>query len=115
MRRGQSLAPLILGLALVLPPLLNLVFELRELSTAGSSPETLAYGFGAAPEQVQPPRDQRRGRYVPARVIEFGSKEFTELVQRLARKNRQASVALGREVLLSIDGEVILVKSPARN
>ncbi|UCF17722.1 MAG: VWA domain-containing protein, partial [Phycisphaerales bacterium] len=36
----------------------------------------------------------------PAKVIEFGSEEFIELAQKLARTNRQGSIALRGEVLL---------------
>ncbi|MHC4582423.1 MAG: VIT domain-containing protein, partial [Planctomycetota bacterium] len=43
----------------------------------------------------------------PARVIEFGSEEFIELAQRLAKTNRQGSIALGGDVLLLVDGEPV--------
>ena len=48
----------------------------------------------------------------PKKVIEFGSDEFIELLIKLAVYNRQGSVALGHDVLLEVDGEVILVKGP---
>jgi Ca-activated chloride channel family protein len=51
----------------------------------------------------------------PNKIIEFGSKEFIELAQKLARENRQGSIALGGDVLLLVDGEVILVKMPSNN
>ncbi|MHC4629506.1 MAG: VIT domain-containing protein, partial [Planctomycetota bacterium] len=51
----------------------------------------------------------------PARVIEFGSEEFIELAQRLAKTNRQGSIALGGDVLLLVDGEPVLIKTPAEN
>ncbi len=51
----------------------------------------------------------------PKKVIEFGSKEFMELAQRLARANRQGSIALGGDVLLLVDGEPVLIKAPAEN
>jgi len=51
----------------------------------------------------------------PKKVIEFGSKEFIELAHKLAAENRQGSIALGGDVLLLVDGEVILVKMPSNN
>jgi Ca-activated chloride channel family protein len=51
----------------------------------------------------------------PKRIIEFGSKEFIELADKLAKQNRQGSIALRGEVLLLVDGEPILIKSPTEN
>jgi len=51
----------------------------------------------------------------PTKVIEFGSKDFIELAQKLARVNRQGSIALGGDVLLLVDGESVLIKAPAEN
>ena len=51
----------------------------------------------------------------PKKVIEFGSKEFIELAQKLARDNRQGSIALSGDVLLLVDGEPVLIKSPVEN
>jgi Ca-activated chloride channel family protein len=51
----------------------------------------------------------------PARTIEFGSKEYFELAQRLARENRQGSIALGGDILLIVDGESVLIKSPSED
>ena len=51
----------------------------------------------------------------PKKVIEFGSKEFIELAYRLAAENRQGSIALGGDVLLLVEGEVVLVKMPGNN
>jgi len=48
----------------------------------------------------------------PKKVIEFGSKEFLELAERLARENRQGSIALGGDILLLVDGEPILIRAP---
>ncbi len=48
----------------------------------------------------------------PDKTIEFGSKEFFELAERLARENRQGSIALRGDVVLSVDGQIILVKMP---
>ena len=47
----------------------------------------------------------------PTKVIEFGSEEFLELAQKLARENRQGSIALKGEVVLLVDGDTILVKN----
>jgi Ca-activated chloride channel family protein len=51
----------------------------------------------------------------PRRVIEFGSAEFIELAQKLARENRQGSIALAGDVLLLVDGEPVLIKGPVGN
>ena len=50
----------------------------------------------------------------PSRVIEFGSDEYYQLAQRLARTGRQGSIALTGDILLEIDGETILVRGIAR-
>jgi hypothetical protein len=44
-------------------------------------------------------------------IAEFGSEEFLELAQKLARENRQGSIALKGEVVLLVDGDTILVKN----
>jgi len=51
----------------------------------------------------------------PSKVIEFGSKEFIELARKLARENRQGSIALRGDVLLIVDGEPVLVRMPSSN
>jgi hypothetical protein len=51
----------------------------------------------------------------PAKVIEFGSEEFIELAEELATENRQGSIALVGDVLLQVDGEPVLIKSPVSN
>jgi len=51
----------------------------------------------------------------PTKVIEFGSQEFIELAQKLARTNRQGSIALEGDVLLLVDGEPVLIKAPSGN
>jgi Ca-activated chloride channel family protein len=58
---------------------------------------------------------EKEAQVKPARVVEFGSKEFIELAQKLARTNRQGSIALRGEVLLLVDGEVVLIKAPTEN
>jgi len=49
----------------------------------------------------------------PDKVVEFASDEFFEIVEKLARENRQGSIAIGGDVLLLIDGRRILIKAPA--
>jgi hypothetical protein len=48
----------------------------------------------------------------PKKVIEFGSEEFIELAQKLAKANRQGSIALRGDILLLVEGEPVLIKSP---
>jgi len=50
----------------------------------------------------------------PTRVIEFGSKEFAELLVTLAKENRQGTVALHGDILLVVDGTTVLVKGPVK-
>jgi Ca-activated chloride channel family protein len=47
----------------------------------------------------------------PKRVIEFGSEEFLELARKLARENRQGSIALRGDILLMVDGDAVLVRN----
>ncbi len=49
----------------------------------------------------------------PTRVIEFGSREYFDLADRLARENRQGSIALAGDILLMVDGEPVLIKAPS--
>jgi Ca-activated chloride channel homolog len=53
-------------------------------------------------------------RIQPKRTVEFGSTEFGDLAQRLAREGRQGSMALGGDVLMMVDDEPVLIKGPAR-
>jgi Ca-activated chloride channel family protein len=46
-----------------------------------------------------------------AKIIEFGSKEFMEIAEKLAKENRQGSIALAGDVLLLINGEPVLIKN----
>jgi Ca-activated chloride channel family protein len=48
----------------------------------------------------------------PKKIIEFGSEEFIELAQKLAKANRQGSIALRGDILLLVEGEPVLIKSP---
>jgi Ca-activated chloride channel family protein len=47
----------------------------------------------------------------PGKVIEFGSQEFVELAEELAKENRQGSIALAGDVLLMVNGEPVLITS----
>jgi Ca-activated chloride channel family protein len=47
----------------------------------------------------------------PAKIIVFGTDEFIELAEKLAKDNRQGSIALRGDILLMIDGEAILVRN----
>ena len=51
----------------------------------------------------------------PARVIAFGSREFFDLAERLARENRQGSIAMKGDVLLMVDGQAVLIEAPTNN
>ncbi len=65
----------------------------------------------------------RNGQWVDSRVaskkntpapdvtVEFGTKEFDELLTRLIKENRQGAVALKEDILLEVDGKTVLVKS----
>ena len=57
----------------------------------------------------------REEQVKPARVVEFGSKEYFELAYRLARENRQGSIALSGDILLMVDGEPVLIQSSGTN
>jgi hypothetical protein len=50
----------------------------------------------------------------PARVIEFGSKEFQDLAAKLAGQNRNGAISLQGDILMVVDGQTVLVKGPAR-
>jgi Ca-activated chloride channel family protein len=51
----------------------------------------------------------------PKRIVRFGSDEYIELARRLARENRQGSIALSGDVLLLVDGEPVLIQGPTDN
>ena len=57
----------------------------------------------------------RAGQATPTRIIAFGSREYFELAHRLARENQQGSIALAGEVLLKVDGDVVLIQGPRNN
>jgi Ca-activated chloride channel homolog len=48
----------------------------------------------------------------PDRTVEFGTEAFWDLVGRLAREGRQGSLAFSADVLLSVDGQTVLVHMP---
>jgi len=48
----------------------------------------------------------------PDRTVEFGTDSFWALVERLGREGRQGSLAFSSDVLLSIDGQTVLIKMP---
>ncbi len=49
----------------------------------------------------------------PDRVIEFGSREYLELLRRLAAEGRQGAISLQGDILIEVDGQTVLVKRPA--
>jgi cell shape-determining protein MreC len=73
MRRGHGIAPVLLALAIGLPPVLNLIAEVRRVKDAGPFPDTRSHGFGADTRKFTPPPGSERGRYVPGRIIDFRS------------------------------------------
>ena len=54
---------------------------------------------------------EKESQIKPTRIIEFGTKEFIELAEKLAKDNRQGSIALRGDILLMIDGEAVLVRN----
>ncbi len=83
-----------------------------------------AEGKQQAPTTVQQMNDKafflRGNRWVdsrlgsapvrPRRIVRIGSAELVDLAEQLARENRQGSLALKGEILLEVNGEVILVQ-----
>jgi Ca-activated chloride channel family protein len=51
------------------------------------------------------------GAAAPARVVEFGSAEFGDLAVRLASEGRQGAISLRGDILLTVDGESVLVRA----
>ena len=58
---------------------------------------------------------KKQAEITPKRIVRFGSDEYIELAQRLARENRQGSIALSGDVLLLVDGEPVLIQSSTEN
>lgn len=48
----------------------------------------------------------------PTKTIEFGTSEFETLLTRLVVDNRQSVIAFSGEVLIDVDGDMVLVKLP---
>jgi len=53
----------------------------------------------------------RKTALAPARTIEFGTREHTELLDRLIAEGRQGLLALGDQILLELGGENVLVRN----
>ena len=53
---------------------------------------------------------EREKAIKPDRIVEFGTKAFDELVEQLVAEGRQGVLALAGEMMLVIDGKVVLVK-----
>ncbi len=51
----------------------------------------------------------------PDREIHFGTKEYFGLAERLASDGRQGVLALGGDILIIVDGRLILITGPAAN
>lgn len=52
----------------------------------------------------------RQSRIQPKRIINFGSDEFRELASRLAREGRQGSISFRGDILMTVDGEPVLIR-----
>jgi Ca-activated chloride channel family protein len=52
---------------------------------------------------------QDEAKVKPRRTIRFGSEAFRALAQRLARENRAGCIALRGDILMSVDGQAVLV------
>ncbi len=55
---------------------------------------------------------ERTEKPSPDRTIEFGSPEFDRLLKRLVRSGEQAAVAVGGDILIEVDGETLLIRTP---
>ncbi|MCZ6572974.1 MAG: hypothetical protein O7C98_07380, partial [Planctomycetota bacterium] len=82
----------------------------------------------AEPSAVQQVNDRaffrRGGTWIDSRIthlkkderttreIRFGSPEWAALARKLASQNRQGSISLRGDILLQVDGEIVLVKGP---
>jgi hypothetical protein len=49
----------------------------------------------------------------PSREVQFGTVEYFDLAERLAKQGRQGSLALGGDILIDVDGRSILVRGSA--
>jgi Ca-activated chloride channel homolog len=48
----------------------------------------------------------------PFREIQFGSREYDDLTQKLVKDGRQGSLALGGDILINFEGRLLLVRGP---
>lgn len=58
---------------------------------------------------------ENEAQITPKRIVRFGSDEYLELAQTLARQGRQGSIALSGDVLMLVDGEAVLIQGPTNN
>jgi Ca-activated chloride channel family protein len=49
----------------------------------------------------------------PSKVIQFGSEDYVDLVDRLSAEGRQGTVAMEGDILMELDGEEVLIEGPA--
>ena len=47
---------------------------------------------------------------MPKKIVEVGSEEFRQLAGRLAEQSRAGCAALNGEILLNVDGEMVLIR-----
>lgn len=59
--------------------------------------------------------NKRRGRkqMKPSKVIQFGSEDYVDLVDRLSSEGRQGTIAMEGDILMELDGEEVLIEGPA--
>jgi len=48
----------------------------------------------------------------PHRTVEFGTDEFLQIAAELAEQNRQGALAFAQDILLMLDGEILLIDIP---
>src|SRR5512139_3114157 len=77
MARGRGVAPVLIAVGLALSPLVSVVAELRRLASSPLAPEAAELPFeegaAAASSEFTAPGGAERGRFVPARVVNFHS------------------------------------------
>jgi Ca-activated chloride channel family protein len=57
---------------------------------------------------------EKQNTLQPKRTLEFGSTEFSELAQRLAREGRQGTIALRGDIVMLVDEELVRIKGPGK-
>jgi Ca-activated chloride channel family protein len=87
--------------------------ELRESTTATVQQMCDQTFFKRGTRWVDSRLVSAPGAAVPSRVVAFGSNEFRDLADRLSQDGRQGGIALRGDILLMVDGEVVLVTAPA--